>query len=744
MKRISLAFWFLIVGAAVAVAQPVTAIGPPVSGNCSMFASPTVIKDGGFPCPGAGGTLNLPAGTTFGGAVVLPAGSTFAGSVVLPNGSTATTQTAGDNSTRVATDAFVIANLGLTAPNFQIFAAPGAVTTLTLTATPLPTSTSFVSITFDGVTQARNTWSIVIATGVITFNAAIPINVQVVEVDWLAPQVVAGVNGLGGASGNINLGNGLSINSGTNTLNAVNIPSRQAILSSAVNANGFPAFAVPGSGLNVNLVATATPWTGAFAAGFGTPSGGIDFVGQASADVTSFWPSLPASQYSFLAIDRNVSTGALTATQTLMRPQKGPAFYAPRQALLHFENNLTDDWGNAWGSNGATFTAPCAKFGATGLRLNGSASYAQTTAIVNPGQGNWTMNIWANLDSNVNASIFSAGSGFGMLLATSASGKLLLYLSSGGVAWDTANAVAGATTVTAGTFHHFAVVFTGNSYFAYLDGVQQIVVPSSVLVWDEGVAMAVGAQVGFSSTTAGCFDEFEFLPYAKWVGAFTPPVAASAIFGDWFDSNAMVMKTATAAGPVWSTIQRMYVAEAVTTGAAVSAVYDYSSVSQYRGSTFAIDASGKVRDGNTVYLAGQSQFISFNTTIGSVVPWVLAPSLIPPDAKAFYVQFLFHSPIAPNAGGTGVAGQDCSLDVRIPVGPFGNYAEAVVNASNFKGFGTASAPDAHQEISSGLYKVPVINGIASLDTIISGTTCTSGGANAAQIIQGLVSGYEMP
>jgi hypothetical protein len=84
MKRLALAAALLLASIAAALAQsPVSVIGPITPGDCAAFSSNTVVKDGGFPCPGAGGTL------------------------VLPNGTTATTQTTGDNTTKVATDAFV-------------------------------------------------------------------------------------------------------------------------------------------------------------------------------------------------------------------------------------------------------------------------------------------------------------------------------------------------------------------------------------------------------------------------------------------------------------------------------------------------------------------------------------------------------------------------------------------------------------------------------------------------------------
>jgi len=97
MRRISAAVALLIASTIAAVAQSVTVIGPITPGDCGMFNSATVIKDGGFPCPGSGGTLNL------------------------PNGTTATTQTVGDNTTKVATDAFVQSSLPVSAnPSAQV------------------------------------------------------------------------------------------------------------------------------------------------------------------------------------------------------------------------------------------------------------------------------------------------------------------------------------------------------------------------------------------------------------------------------------------------------------------------------------------------------------------------------------------------------------------------------------------------------------------------------------------------
>jgi Concanavalin A-like lectin/glucanases superfamily len=510
-------------------------------------------------------------------------------------------------------------------------------------------------------------------------------------------------------------------------VNNVNVLARQSILSASVNSIGFPNFASAGAGLNVNLTATATPLYLAYAAGFSS-AGVIDFVGQETSDIANFWSSLTPVQYYFLAIDRNVLTGALTPTQTLMRPQKGQVFYAPRQALLHFDaSNNTDDWGNAWVAFGATYTAGCAMFGAEGVSLNGSSSYVQSASIINPGQGNWTMDVWAKFASVANQSIFSVGNAFGAYVTTNGSGNLTLFLSSNGVFWDIANSAAGATALTANVFHHVELTFDGSNYRVFLDGILQITVAQTTTIWANGVAMAIGEQVGSGASATGCFDEFDFVPFARNVVAFTPPSAPYAVAGDWFDTNQMLMKTATAAGPTWSTIQRQYVAEAQTGASSVSAVYDYSPAVQYKGGGFAYNngANGG-QIGNTFYYAATPQFITNWSVVGSPVTWVMSPSQVPPNATAFYVQLNDpHAPIS-NTGGTPYS--DCTFTSSLPILPSQNYATLAAEYIQLPGLGTINQNASLLEQPGGVIKYPVINGIASFITTIGGGTCSAGNA----------------
>ena len=89
----------------------------------------------------------------------------------------------------------------------QTFTTPGAVSTVTLTNTPLPTAKIQVSVSFDGVWQHPSTWSI--SGAVITFNATIPTNTQEVYVKWGSTASAVGVNTIGGMSGAVLCGSGL-------------------------------------------------------------------------------------------------------------------------------------------------------------------------------------------------------------------------------------------------------------------------------------------------------------------------------------------------------------------------------------------------------------------------------------------------------------------------------------------------------------------------------------------------------
>lgn len=148
--------------------------------------------------------------------------------------------------------------------------------------------------------------------------------------------VTAPITSTGGASPTLAINVATSANAGVmsaadkqkldalvlNQATASAVPRRQTVLTGNVNAWGAASFLSAGSGLAVSLAATATPVVVAFADGFDA-GGARDFLGTVSADVANAWTGLPANTTSYLYVDRNASTGALTFGHTPRPPTYG-------------------------------------------------------------------------------------------------------------------------------------------------------------------------------------------------------------------------------------------------------------------------------------------------------------------------------------------------------------------------------------------------------------------------------------
>lgn len=139
---------------------------------------------------------------------------------------------------------------------------PGTTTQLTLSSTPA--SIDLVMISFDGVTQSANTWSL--STATITFNAAIPVNTQVVEVKWFSVTVSGGgaVASLNSLNGILNLvaGTGINIVSGGATITVSNtgvsnVTVNAVPITGAVTLAAGTGTTVTASGNTVTIASTA-------------------------------------------------------------------------------------------------------------------------------------------------------------------------------------------------------------------------------------------------------------------------------------------------------------------------------------------------------------------------------------------------------------------------------------------------------------------------------------------------------
>jgi hypothetical protein len=106
---------------------------------------------------------------------------------------------------------------------------PGTTTSLTIS--PAPISGSALTVAFDGIVQSHDTWSVNVNTGVITFNAAIPANVQVVDAQWIGTLVGGAVASVSNTDGTLTI---------TPTTGAVNAKIALAHANTWTAAQTFP------------------------------------------------------------------------------------------------------------------------------------------------------------------------------------------------------------------------------------------------------------------------------------------------------------------------------------------------------------------------------------------------------------------------------------------------------------------------------------------------------------------------
>jgi len=91
----------------------------------------------------------------------------------------------------------------------------------------------------------------------------------------------------------------------------VTVQRSQTTLVGVCDANGYADFLRIGTGLSVNLLATATPLRVAFAAGYDS-GGNLDYQGIVPADVPAAWSALTANSTLYLYVERDPGTGGIS------------------------------------------------------------------------------------------------------------------------------------------------------------------------------------------------------------------------------------------------------------------------------------------------------------------------------------------------------------------------------------------------------------------------------------------------
>lgn len=392
---------------------------------------------------------------------------------------------------------------------------------------------------------------------------------------------------------------------------------RQSIISASLDSNGYNNAISAGAGLRVGLSASASDaYQMSFAVGFsgGKAINSEEEITANIADLTGV--DLVASNTNFLYRTFGSSWGSC-----LVPPQYGYAFDRTQGAILNFEGNdgtvvINDDFGNTWTANGnAQIDTAQFKFGTSSLLLDGTGDFVETTNIISLGDGSWEISCWVRWNALPGAGTeqcifnFGAATAYGVIVAlnnTAGTIKSKIYLSSNGTAADIVNGQLGTNTVwAAGTWYKFRMVFDalGGSYKLYLSvaGAAETADNSfnSFVRINAATSFRYGAQTNNANYLNGWMDACRLIRCATKTSAETPAVSAPTITDypiHFFNIPKMRMYEVTAAAsgagqnPTLTAITRLFVGEANTGAATVTAVRNYAVRGEYDTGWFDVTA----------------------------------------------------------------------------------------------------------------------------------------------------------
>lgn len=323
-----------------------------------------------------------------------------------------------------------------------------------------------------------------------------------------------GANGSSGTSGSASPGN------------------TQTVLTGAVSSAGMANFTNAGTGLAVDLEATATPLVLAFAYGYDA-TGLLTYISRVTADNADAWSGLTASATNFLYVDRNTGDGTLTYGQTTILPvyQAGEPAYAQIQQAT----GGTALSGGAAGANVASraFDTDRSLYWAssqTGVAISGAA--------------------YIGYDFGAGVTQQVTGVAITKDVAASNISSVIAQWSSDGAAWTTIST-------------HTITTTNGNS---------EIILPSSYTA-ARYFRLLANANLGGGVSWQ-----------VRQLDLLTKPSGLH-----WFDRSAMKMKTWD--GSAWTTVMRVFVAEAVTDATTVTACTTYALRGEWDSGWFPVTQS---------------------------------------------------------------------------------------------------------------------------------------------------------
>lgn len=226
-------------------------------------------------------------------------------------------------------------------------------------------------------------------------------------------------------------------------------------------------------------------------------------------------------QYTLLHFEDNTAlgiTGVLDDADLNVLNQAADTFYYPKTFFQ---------------ANGGSTTA--AKFG-DGFSGDGVSDYIYSPSQekFNVRAGDFTIDWWEYRNSaTAGAAMISRNTAGGFapyVLGMSDAVTSRVYMTSTGASWDIANGKS-LGTITTGTWVHYAVVRSGNTFITFQNGVIQDVWVSSATILTSASAIFSILKYG-AAYVNGTIDEFRLIKgYAAWTTTFTPPSKAYTMSG---------------------------------------------------------------------------------------------------------------------------------------------------------------------------------------------------------------------
>lgn len=182
---------------------------------------------------------------------------------------------------------------------------------------------------------------------------------------------------------------------------------------------------------------------------------------------------------------------------------------------------------NLWSLSGtAAMTTAQFRFGTRSLTATATTAFATLTA--NPTTTTppaWTLEFHVRFASVAAAlSIVTSNTAFSLAIGLKLAPVNLTISLGQGTTFNIANATAlTSTTIAANTWYHFALVFNGTNYRAFINGALSTTITSTLPITSTAIrSVKVG---GGASTFNGWIDEYRFSNIARYSAAFTAPSA---------------------------------------------------------------------------------------------------------------------------------------------------------------------------------------------------------------------------